>query len=165
MYKIKQRYNWRYAYKTVGTPKSWSLIKNEIEDYSNNLWTKGWHEEKRFKHTKEFFGNPDANIVKGVMNTSSLTTITWIKAITGHKNLSYFQSKINPEIFLTVDYAKSLSKQHIILRPICERMASYQRKIMENKIPLSDLVHQTNIMLHTITTNRITYELPIGTHN
>ena len=43
--------------KTVITPKPWNLIKNKIEEYTNNLWTKRWY--KRFKHIKELYGSLD----------------------------------------------------------------------------------------------------------
>ena len=87
-------------------------MNNTIKEYTNNLCGKKWHEEKRFKQTIEFYGSSDKNKAKTVMNMSSLTLSTWIKTITGHNNLSYFQSKTNPEIE-AVDYAMAHSKQYI----------------------------------------------------
>ena len=34
----------------------------------------------------------------------------WIKSVTGHNNLAYFQSKLNPEIDPHADYAYKLMK-------------------------------------------------------
>ena len=57
-----------------------------------------WIQDDRFKHTKAFYGKPDKNKAKGVMIMSTLNLSYWIKAITGHNNLAYFQSKLNIQI-------------------------------------------------------------------
>ena len=53
--------------------------------------------------------------------------------ITGHNNLAYFQSKLNPEI----DPTSRLS-MHLLMTD-CKATTVIQIEIMKNKIPLLDM--------------------------
>ena len=58
---------------------------------------------------------------------------TWIKSITWHNNLAYFQSKLNPEIDPTCRlYLQANETLHHL-------MTSLQMDIMKNQIPLPDM--------------------------
>ena len=63
----------------------------------------------------------------------------WIKAITGHNNLAYFQSKINPVISPTCRLCNMEDETIHNLMTTCSRLAAKQLSILDNKIPLPDL--------------------------
>ena len=71
------------------------------------------------------------------MGTHTLST--WIKGITGHNNLAYFQSKLNNEIDPTCRLCLQVNETLHHLMTDCEATASLQMDIMKNKIPLPDM--------------------------
>ena len=64
---------------------------------------------------------------------------TWIKSITGHNNLAYFQSKLNPEIDATCRLCLQANETLHHLMTDCEATTSLQMDIMKNQIPLPDM--------------------------
>ena len=70
---------------------------------------------------------------------STLTLSNWIKTITGHNNLAYFQSKIDPEISLVCRLCNYKDETLFHLVTECEAIATQKLQIMENKIPLPDV--------------------------
>ena len=72
------------------------------------------------------------------MGTHMLST--WIKSITGHNNLAYFQSKLDTEISLICSLCQLRPETMIYyLITDCEGMAKQQLNILENAVPLSDM--------------------------
>ena len=67
------------------------------------------------------------------------TISTWIKSITGHNNLAYFQSKFNPEIYPFCKLCKQFNETLHYLMTDCEATTMLQLNIMKNKIPLPDM--------------------------
>ena len=67
------------------------------------------------------------------------TISTWIKRYTGHNNLVYFQSKLNPEIDPTCrSYKHSNETSHHFMTD-CKATTTPQLDIMKNTIPLPDM--------------------------
>ena len=62
---------------------------------------------------------------------------TWIKSITGHNNLAYFQSKSNPEIDSTCRLYLQANKTLHHPMTDCEAITSLQ--LDQNQIPLPDM--------------------------
>ena len=71
------------------------------------------------------------------MGTHTLST--WIKSITGHNNLAYFQSKLNPEIDPTCRLCLQANETLHHLKTDCEATSTLQLDIMKNRIPLPDM--------------------------
>ena len=64
---------------------------------------------------------------------------TWIKDISGHDNLAYFQLKLDPEIDPTCRlFLQSDETLHHLMID-CEATTSIQLDIMKNKIPMPDI--------------------------
>ena len=59
---------------------------------------------------------------------------TWIKSITGHNNLAYFQSKLNSEIDPTCRLCLQANETLHHLMTDCEATTSLQMDIMKNQI-------------------------------
>ena len=80
--------------KETQTPIPWQVAKSKIEDYTTDKWITA----PQYKHTKLFYESPNKNKSKHVLKMGTYMLNTWIKSITGHNNLAYFKSKLNPEI-------------------------------------------------------------------
>ena len=66
------------------------------------------------------------------------TLSTWIKSITGHNNLAYFQSKLNTEIDPTCRLCLQANETLYHLMTYCEANTSLQMD-MKNLIPLPNM--------------------------
>ena len=84
--------------KETQTPMPWQIAKSKIEEYTASKWKQKWVTPPQYKHTKLFYNSPSKNKSKHVLKMGTYMLSTWIKRITGHNNLAYFQSKLNPEI-------------------------------------------------------------------
>ena len=80
--------------KVTQTPIPWQVAKSKIEEYTTSKWKHKWITAPQYKHTKLFYESTNKKIKK--MGTYMLST--WIKSMTGHNNLAYFQFKLNPKI-------------------------------------------------------------------
>ena len=68
-----------------------------------------------------------------------INTTSWIKSITGHNNLAYFQSKLNPEIDPTCRLCLQANETLHHLMTDCEATSSLQLDLMKKQIPLPDM--------------------------
>ena len=87
---------------------------------------------------------------------------TKIKGITGHNNLAYFKSKLNPEIDPTCRLCLQAKETLHHLMNDCEATTSLQMDIMKNQIPLLDMtwsVKDTNkFVQHPLIHSLMTYD-------
>ena len=79
------------------TPIPWQVAKSKIEEYTTSKWKQRWVTTPQYKHTKLFYESPNKKS-KYILKMGTYMLNKWIKSITGHNNLAYFQSKLNPEI-------------------------------------------------------------------
>ena len=77
---------------------------------------------------------------------------TWIKGITDHNNLAYFQSKLNTEIDPTCRLCLQANETLHHLMTDCEVTTSLQMDIMKNKTPLPDMTWSVNTYTHLYNT-------------
>ena len=121
------------------TPIPWQVAKNKIELYTTAKWKQKWLNEPHYKHTKLFYDSPNKNKSKYILKMGTHMLSTWIKSITGHNNLAYFQSQLNPEIDPTCRLCLQDNETLHHLITDCEATTSLQMDIMENQIPLPDM--------------------------
>ena len=79
--------------KEIQTPIPWQVAKNKIEEYITSKWKHKWTTAPQYKHTKLFYESPNKNKSKYILKMGTYMLSTWIKSITGHNNLAYFQSR------------------------------------------------------------------------
>ena len=92
---------------------------------------------KQYKHTKLFHDLPN----KKNRNTSwkwvhRYMLSTWFKSLTEQNSLTYFQSKLNPEIDPTCRLCLQANETLHHLMTDCEATISLQMDILKNQIPL-----------------------------
>ena len=76
---------------------------------------------------------------KYILKLGTYMLSTWIKSITGHNNLAYFQFKLNLEIDPTCRLCLQPNENlHHLMRD-CEATTSLQMDIMKNQIPLPNM--------------------------
>ena len=125
--------------KKANTAIPWQEAKNKIEDYTTSLWRQKWITTPHYKHTKLFYGSPNKNKSKYILKMGTHKLSTWIKGLTGHNNLAYFQSKLNPDIDPTCRLCLQTNETLHHLMTDCEATTALQLDILNNKIPLLDM--------------------------
>ena len=87
---------------------------------------------------------------------------TWIKSITGLNNLTYFQSKLNPEIDPTCRLCLQINETLHHLMTHCEATTSLQMDIMKNQIKLTDMTRSVKdinkFIQHPLIHSLMTYD-------
>ena len=82
----------------------------------------------------------------------------WIKGITGHNNLAYFQSKLNNKIDPTGRLCLNANETLHHLMTDCEATAMIQLNTLKNKIPLPDMTWSVK-EIHTFMEHPIIHSL------
>ena len=113
-------------------------------------------------HNKLFYGSPNKNKSKYIMKMGTHMLSIWIKGITGHNNLAYFQSKINPEIDPNCRLCEQTHETLHHLMSECEATTAIQMDILRNKIPLPDMTWSVkdinSFMHHHVIHSLMTYD-------
>ena len=76
----------------VGVPAA--TTKREIKDIAYAEWSKEWKATKGMNHAKTFYSHPDPIKAKYVYKLARLELGRFIRIISGHNNLRFFQTKI-----------------------------------------------------------------------
>ena len=74
--------------------KSTAAIKSEIKEAVTSEWTKEWTMSTQAAHSKTFYSGPDHNKAKRVYGLARLELGRFVRIISGHNNLNFFQEKI-----------------------------------------------------------------------
>ena len=77
---------------TVG--KSPAVTKMELKTGIYNDWAKEWAAYPHAQHSKGFYAFPNANKAKYAYKLARLELGRLVRAVTGHNNLNYFQTKL-----------------------------------------------------------------------
>ena len=115
------------------TPIPWQVAKSKIEEYTTFQWKQKWIAAPQYKHTELFYNSPNKNKSKYIMKMGTYMLSTLIKSMTGHNNLAYFQSKLNPEIDPTCRLYLHANETLNHLMTDCEATTSLQMIIMKTK--------------------------------
>ena len=79
----------------VGIPQA--EFKSEINKFIRGKWNEEWQTYSEAKHKKEFYTQNDKNKAKALLGLSRFDLSRFVGLITGHGNLAYFYSKLEPE--------------------------------------------------------------------
>ena len=78
----------------VGKPQS--RVKSEIEDKIRERWDLEWERYPHARQTKFFYPQQNKNAGKIVMQMNRMELGRYLRVITGHNNLFYHRSNIDP---------------------------------------------------------------------
>ena len=80
----------------VGLPKA--EIKMAIRQGIRDKWEQWWNRYPHARQTKFFYPTPNKKFGKEVMNFTRFQLARYIHIVTGHNNLLYHRSNINPDM-------------------------------------------------------------------
>ena len=75
-------------------PKSSTAIKNDIKAATLRDWTSTWMNQTTANHTRSFYRGPNPSKARYVYKLARLELGRFVRLITGHNNLNFFQTKI-----------------------------------------------------------------------
>ena len=88
----------KYGARTVGPAtfayKPLRTIKNEISKIAYDRWTTAWQSLDMAQHSRSFYSGPDHNKARYVYKLARLELGRFVRLVTGHNNLNFFQTKI-----------------------------------------------------------------------
>ena len=73
-------------------------MKRLVEDLIRKKWDAEWNEYEEGKHSKEFLKGNDKNRAKKLLELSRYEVSRYVSLVTGHGNLAYFLSKLEPGV-------------------------------------------------------------------
>ena len=115
-----------------------SDIKAQIRDKVYRDWTEQWTKSTAARHTKIFYDRPDHNKARYVLKLARLELGRFVRLVTNHNNLRYFQHLIglaeSPTCRLCLNSPESFS--HFLFS--CPRLRSLRIDIFQDELPTSD---------------------------
>ena len=129
----------------VGAPKA--TVKTSIAEEINKAWQLEWHTNGIAQHTKGFYSGPHSGKAKFVYKLARLELGRFVRIVTGHNNLNFFQTKIglwnNPLCRLCGEGNETIS--HFFL---CPRLRAGRQDIFLDKLPTADMSWSVRDLLH-----------------
>ena len=77
------------------TKEPQAATKMHIKQKVYEEWTNEWQGQEGANHTKSFYSKPDPHKARFVYKLASLELGRFVRIITGHNNLNFFQHKID----------------------------------------------------------------------
>ena len=107
----------------VGT--SQAEIKSEINKFIRCKWNEEWETYSEAKHMKEFYTQNDKNKAKALLTLSRFELSRFVGLVTGHGNLAYFYSKLEPGSNPIFRFCRERNETFIHFLE-CPRLRTYQ---------------------------------------
>ena len=82
------------AERLVSVRKPACTIRTEVRNAAYAEWCDDWQSQKGINHTKSFYGKPDMRKAKFVIKLARIELGRFVRIVTGHNNLNFFQTKI-----------------------------------------------------------------------
>ena len=114
-------------------------IKNDIQLGIYRQWDREWKEDTRFKHSKIFYGGPDKRKAKYVYKLARLELGRFVRLITGHNNLNYFQTRIGLFSNNKCRFCEQGDETFIHFMTECPRLWQSRRDYFGEKLPAADM--------------------------
>ena len=121
----------------VGRPRA--TVKAKLNDRTYDKWKQEWQSLKVANHASSFYGGPNPRKARFVYKLARLELGRFARIITGHNNLSFFQEKLGLARQSACRFCKQGYETITHLLTLCPRFVSFQRDILGNKIPTSDM--------------------------
>ena len=113
-------------------------INNDIRRAAYDEWTKEWATQTKANHARSFYDSPDANKAKYVYKLARLELGRFIRIISGHNNLRFFQNKLNPWIDPACRFCDHERETVMHFLYDCPRFSVSRREKFLDRIPTAD---------------------------
>ena len=70
------------------------VVRSEVRNALLEEWTEEWTKQTGVHHARSFYGGPNPRKAKFVIKLARLELGRYVRVITGHNNLNFFQTKI-----------------------------------------------------------------------
>ena len=98
-------------------------------------------------HSKSFYGGPNPGKAKFVYKLARLELGRFIRIITGHNNLSFFQNKIGLYNEKACRFCGDGDKTITHFMSVCPRLETYRRDFFLDQIPNNDMTWSVRDLL------------------
>ena len=85
-------------------------------------WREMWTQLDTCRQTKQFYNSPDQNRGKKIIKLARSQLSLYVKLVTGHNNLSYHASKIDPTIDPTCALCQEEDETFFHFLTVCPRL-------------------------------------------
>ena len=121
----------------VHTPHA--TIKAEIKENIKAEWEKEWRELTIANHSRSFYAKPSAKKAKYVYKLARLELGRFIRIITGHNNLNFFQEKLGLTHRATCRLCESGQETITHFTTECPRLQTWRTDILKAGTPTNDM--------------------------
>ena len=121
--------------------------KTQVRDRVYEEWQKEWADSKIANHTKSFYRGPDRSKARFVYKLARLELGRFVRIITGHNNLGFFQNKIGLSNQRGCRLCGEGDETIMHLLHDCPRLTSARTDIFLDKIPTSDMTWSVRRLL------------------
>lgn len=116
-----------------------AAIKSDIHRNIYREWQTEWNNMRAANHTKSFYGGPNAGKAKYVYKLARLELGRFVRIVTGHNNLGFFQTKIGLANRESCRFCSMGHETITHLMSTCPKFVSFQRDILMNELPKGDM--------------------------
>ena len=129
----------------IGRPQA--TVRSDIRSNLRKEWQKEWEGLKMANHSKSFYSGPCSNKARYVIKLARLELGRFVRIISGHNNLNFFQAKLGltnaKECRFCGEYDETIT--HFI--GVCPRLIDAQRDVLLNRVPTPDMTWSVRELL------------------
>ena len=122
---------------TIGVPPA--TLRAAIREWMYKEWGNEWEASNIAAHTKGFYAGPNPGKAKFAIKLARLELGRFVRIITGHSNLAFFQNKLGllaaAECRLCGEGVETIT--HFLTK--CPRLEVSRRNIFLDKVPTNDM--------------------------
>ena len=119
--------------------RSPATIRVDIAAQTQRDWTTAWTNYEGAVHTKQFYSAPCPRKAKYVYNLARLELGRFIRLITGHNNLNYFQHRLGLQESSSCRFCNTATETYRHLVTECPRWRLTRVDLFQDRDPCSDM--------------------------
>ena len=121
----------------VNAPKA--SLKMKLNEHIYKDWQTEWTNLKYANHSRSFYGGPNPGKARYVYKLARLELGRFVRIITGHNNLSFFQTKLGYQTNRSCRFCGTGDETISHLLNCCPRFINVRREILKDKQPMPDM--------------------------
>ena len=121
----------------IGRPAA--TVKSKIKENISREWQEEWTSHDIARHTKSFYLGPNPGKAKFVYKLARLELGRFVRIVTGHNNLNFFQNKIGLHASKECRFCGEYDETFTHLSTVCPRFFTLQREVFRGGGPTPDM--------------------------
>ena len=130
----------------VGMPAA--TLKARVRDRIYMEWGEEWRKSSIANHSKSFYGGPNPGKAKFVYKLARLELGRFVRIITGHNNLNFFQNKLGLSRNKDCRFCAGADETITHFLSACPRLQGLRRDTFLDKLPSADMTWSVRGLLH-----------------